>query len=75
MRYTEEFKKGMVRLIAVKKMSYKEVSNLVKIREDTLKRWDKKYGQKKAQEEPKEEEKKVKKTKWHRYGSGAGYYE
>ena len=82
MRYTENFKKGMVRLIVAKGMTYKQLSDMIQIPAGTLSLWDKEYRQQiineKLQEERKmkeEQEEEEKKIKWRRYGSGAEYYE
>lgn len=82
MRYTEEFKKGIVRLIVAKGMTYKQLSKMIQIPAGTISIWDKEYRQKiideKLQEKrilrKKQEEEKTK-IKWYRYSSGAGHYE
>lgn len=43
MRYTQDFKKGMVRLIVAKGMTYKKLSELTEISQVTLSKWDNEY--------------------------------
>ena len=45
MRYKENFKKGMVRLIISTGISYKKLSELTTISQPTLKKWDDEYRQ------------------------------
>lgn len=82
MRYKENFKKGMVRLIISTWISYKKLSELTTISQPTLKKWDDEYRQecldeKKRETErlKKQEEESVRCTAWHQYGSGAGRFE
>ena len=82
MRYTENFKKGMVRLLIAKGMTCKRLSELTDISQITLSKWDDEYHQA-VIDEKQQEERRVKeqqeedkhKLEWHRYSSGAGYYE
>lgn len=82
MRYKENFKKGMVRLIISTGISYKKLSELTTISQLTLKKWDDEYHQacldeKKRETErlKKQEEENIRYIRWHQYGSGAGRYE
>lgn len=77
MRYKENFKKGMVRLIISTGISYKKLSELTTISQPTLKKWDDEYRQecldeKKRETErlKKQEEENMRCTAWHQYGSG-----
>ncbi|MGN0417039.1 transposase [Anaerostipes faecalis] len=82
MRYTENFKKGMVRLIISTGISYKKLSEMTEISQPTLKKWDDEYHQqilddkkREAERLKKQEEENIKRVGWHQYGSGAGRYE
>lgn len=82
MRYTENFKKGMVRLLIAKGMTYKQLSEMIQIPAGTLSLWDSEYRRQvideKLQEEKRlkeQQEKERQELKWHRYSSGAGHYE
>lgn len=82
MRYKENFKKGMVRLIISTGISYKKLSELTTISQPTLKKWDDEYRQKcldekkrEAEKLKKQEEENMKRMSWRQYGSSAGRYE
>ncbi len=82
MRYTENFKKDMVRLLIAKGIIYKKLSDLTEISQITLSKWDNEYRQavidEKQQEERRlreQQEEDKHRLEWHRYSSGAGYYE
>ena len=80
MKYKENFKKGMVRLIISTGISYKRLSELTTISQLTLKKWDDEYRQecldeKKREAERRKKQEDMKCTAWHQYGSGAGRYE
>lgn len=55
MKYTEEFKRGMVRALIASGMSRKEFADKVDISKETLKRWVTQY---KDEEAPKVDRKK-----------------
>jgi transposase-like protein len=74
MRYKENFKKGMVRLIISTGISYKKLSELTTISQPTLKKWDDEYRQE-CLDEKKREAENMRCTAWHQYGSGAGRFE
>lgn len=57
MRYKENFKKGMVRLIISTGISYKKLSELTTISQPTLKKWDDEYRQECLDEKKREAEK------------------
>lgn len=82
MRYKENFKKGMVRLIISTGISYKRLSEMTAISQPTLRKWDDDYHQecldekkREAERLKKQEEENMKRTTWHQYGSGAGRFE
>lgn len=80
MRYTENFKKEMVRLLIAKGMTYKKLSELTEISQITLRKWHDEYYytvmQEMAKESRNRRNKKYKREViWHQYGSGAGRYE
>lgn len=80
MRYKENFKKGMVRLIISTGINYKRLSGLTTISQSTLKKWDDEYRQECLNEKKREAERRRKQEAeniigWHQYGSGAGRYE
>lgn len=56
MRYKENFKKGMVRLIISTGISYKKLSELTTISQPTLKKWDDEYRQECLDEKKRETE-------------------
>lgn len=57
MRYKDNFKKGMVRLIISTGISYKKLSELTTISQLTLKKWDDEYRQECLDEKKREAEK------------------
>ena len=82
MRYKENFKKGMVRLIISTGISYRKLSEMTTISQSTLKKWDDEYHQeclderhREAERLKQQEEENMKRMAWHQYGSGAGRFE
>lgn len=75
MRYSEEFKKGTVRLRLSTGMGFAEMSKKLHISKDTLKKWDDEYF---YETQPKKEDKEDKQVgagpKWHKTGAGSGYW-
>ena len=82
MRYKDDFKRGMVRLIISTGISYKKLSEMTTISQPTLKKWDDDYRQecldekeREAERQKKQKEEEERRIRWHQYGSGAGRYE